>query len=160
MTSLEAVAYCGGRGRLDDHIRASPPGFDVCEPGRVTMRRELSILAVDDEPSGLEALSRLLRLNGHHVVTAGTVADALLLARYFKFDLLISDLDLPDGTRMELLAALSAIYHCPAVALTGHAGTAFANTADRAGFAHRLVKPISFAAVLAAIEQILCGASR
>ena len=52
-------------------------------------QRHLSVLVVDDEPSGLEALARLLTWDGHQVHRAGTVADALELAERVRFDLLI-----------------------------------------------------------------------
>jgi DNA-binding response OmpR family regulator len=64
------------------------------------------ILHVDDDPDIRLLMSASLREFGHIVVTAGTVAEALQLAKEYKFDLFILDVRLPDGTGIELCQEL------------------------------------------------------
>ena len=63
-----------------------------------------------------ESCSRLLKSRGHEVQTAGDVATALDLAGRSHFDLLISDLGLPDGSGHDLMRQLRATR----AALPGH----------------------------------------
>ena len=63
----------------------------------------LSILVVDDEPALAEALSELLRTNGHEVVAATTPGQALAAAARTPFHLVIADLAMPRTAGDELL---------------------------------------------------------
>ena len=54
-------------------------------------------------PTPRACLARLLRSSGYEVKTAGTVADALQLSASESFDILVSDLGLPDGSGLELM---------------------------------------------------------
>jgi len=65
------------------------------------------IMHVDDDPDVRLLISASLRDFGHIVATAGTVAEALQLAKGLKFDLFILDVRLPDGTGIELCQQLS-----------------------------------------------------
>jgi CheY-like chemotaxis protein len=58
----------------------------------------LSILLVEDHEASLAVMTRLLRLLGHNVVAANTVATAVAAANQDAFDVVISDLGLPDGS--------------------------------------------------------------
>ena len=60
------------------------------------------ILHVDDDPDIRLLISASLHEFGHTVATAGTNAEALQLAKEFKFDLCILDVRLPDGSGIEL----------------------------------------------------------
>jgi CheY-like chemotaxis protein len=64
------------------------------------------ILHVDDDPEVRLLMSGSLQEFGYVVATAGTVAEALQLAKDFKFDLFILDIRLPDGTGIELCQQL------------------------------------------------------
>jgi CheY-like chemotaxis protein len=64
------------------------------------------ILHVDDDPEIRLLMAGLLRELGHVVVTAGTVAEALQLAKEVRFDLFILDMRLPDGSGIELCQQL------------------------------------------------------
>jgi CheY-like chemotaxis protein len=72
------------------------------------------VLLVEDNKSTLMIMSRLLRQKlNYHVVVASTVADALRAADEEKgeFDLVISDIGLPDGTGLQLMTALKAKFN-------------------------------------------------
>ena len=60
------------------------------------------VLHVDDEPDVRLLISASLRDFGYVVATAGTSAEALELAKQFKFDLCILDVRLPDGSGIQL----------------------------------------------------------
>ena len=105
----------------------------------------LRLLVVDDHKSTLQALSRILQRDGHRVVTATTIGEALAAAVADKFDLVISDLGLPDGTGTELMEQLRAKYGLRGIALTGYGMEEdIARTRD-AGFITHLIKPVSIA---------------
>ena len=60
------------------------------------------VLHVDDDPDIRLLISASLREFGYVVATAGTNAEALELAKQYKFDLCILDVRLPDGSGIEL----------------------------------------------------------
>ena len=68
----------------------------------------LHILLVEDEVATLRLMSRLLTGLGHRVTTAGTVADAWEAFQGGDFDLIISDIGLPDGTGLDLMRKVKA----------------------------------------------------
>ena len=59
---------------------------------------KLKILLVEDHPGTLKIMTRLLRQFGHMVTPVSTVKDAIDTAEHQEFNLLVSDLGLPDGT--------------------------------------------------------------
>lgn len=67
---------------------------------------KLRILHVDDDPDIRLLIAGSLQDFGYVVVTAGTVAEALQLAREMHFNLCILDVRLPDGTGIELCQQL------------------------------------------------------
>src|SRR5437868_8485608 len=85
----------------------------------------LKILLVDDHEDTCAALEKLLVRRGHLVAAAHTVRSAMEAAAHNKFDLLISDIALPDGTGIDLIMQLRAISKTPAIAISG-----FGNNGD------------------------------
>ena len=77
-------------------------------PGHVSeIRGPLDILLVEDNADGREFISRVLRAEGHRVDAVATVAEArtrLGTASSKAVDLLLTDLELPDGNGWELAA--------------------------------------------------------
>lgn len=64
------------------------------------------ILHVDDDPEIRLLIAGALQDFGHLVVTAGSIAEALQLAKDFTFDLCILDVRLPDGSGIDLCCRL------------------------------------------------------
>jgi CheY-like chemotaxis protein len=83
------------------------------------------------------------------------VASALALARESNFDLLVSDIGLPDGTGHELLRQLRTQYDFPAIALSGYGMEEDIQRSRSAGFADHLVKPINLKQLNEAIGRLL-----
>ena len=79
-------------------------------------------------------LARLLERRGHVVSAAGTLADARSLATSAKFDLLLSDLGLPDGDGCDLMRELAADSGTPGIALSGYGMDAGLERSRAAGF--------------------------
>ena len=115
----------------------------------------MRVLLVDDHLDGLEITAKLLRLEGFEVVTAGCCKDAMSLARQTHMDLVVTDLGLPDGTGMQLLADLKQIYPIEGVAMTAHSEGSYLDGATRGGFVRFLFKPFVFSDLLGAVREAL-----
>ena len=89
-----------------------------------------TVLAVDDEPDLLEAVRRILARQGHTVLCATNVAEAMRICRTHdgRIDLLLTDVRMPDGTGTDLAA--EATRARPELAVLFMSGLA-----DAAGFA-------------------------
>ena len=99
------------------------------------------ILLVDDNEDTLAVMARLLRLNGHHVITAESVGSALAAA-VEPFDLLITDIGLPDGTGWELMRELRRRGPVRGIALSGFSMDEDIRRSRDVGFLEHLCKPI------------------
>ncbi len=104
----------------------------------------LNILLVDDHKDTRVCIQRLLEANSHRVTSAGTAHDALGLAETSKFDLIISDLGLPDLSGYELMHRLHTRFNLPGIALSGYGMEADQVQSREAGFQYHLTKPVSF----------------
>ena len=76
-----------------------------------------------------------------------------------KFDLLISDVALPDGTGLELMMQLRAISNIPGIAISGFGNNGDIERSLQAGFSEHLIKPVKLDTLEAAIERALQGAA-
>ncbi|MEY2520025.1 MAG: hypothetical protein QOF24_1784 [Verrucomicrobiota bacterium] len=122
-----------------------------------TSPASLRILLVDDHPDTCSALERLLTLRGHSVATAGSVGAALETAGQNPFDLLISDVGLPDGNGMELFRRLRATQPMRGIAISGFGMDADIGKSLEAGFAEHLVKPVKLEKLEAAIARVMAS---
>ena len=111
------------------------------------------ILLVDDHAESVEPLARLLEMSGHEVCTAFNAEQALSEARGQRFDLLISDLDMPVTNGCDLLRRIVESYPINAIAVSAHTSGRFAKLAEAAGYERVLTKPLKFDEVMKAIGQ-------
>ena len=120
--------------------------------------RPRSILLVDDHSASLRALARLLERFGFRTREAMTVAEAHRLAIDEGPDVLVSDLQLPDGDGCDLARSLLATQPglC-AIALSGYDSDADRERCRLAGFQLLLAKPLVFQDLLDALDS--CRAS-
>src|SRR5437868_13994226 len=77
------------------------------------------IIVVEDHASTAEALRKFVTTIGYKVYIAPDIASARGLAKAIEFDVLLSDLRLPDGTGWDLVEELSAIKPVRAIAMSG-----------------------------------------
>lgn len=114
------------------------------------------LLVVEDEPATRRLMGRLLEGLGHKVMTADTLESALNAVDTTGFDLIISDIGLPDGSGLELMHQIVLRSGpIPAIALTGYGMEEDIQRSRAAGFTAHLTKPIDFMKLEAMIRQIL-----
>jgi CheY-like chemotaxis protein len=118
-------------------------------------RRALRILLVDDHPDTTAALERLLTRRGHTVAAAHDMRSAMEAAERGQFDLLISDVGLPDGSGPELMTHLRAKSGIRGIAISGFGMNGDVEKSINAGFSEHLVKPVSLEKLEAAIEHAM-----
>jgi len=114
----------------------------------------LRLLVVEDHDSTLQVLVRLLGRAGYRVTAAKSVSEAHAAAAAQTFDLVISDLGLPDGTGIELMEYLRATYSLHGIALSGYGMEEDVRRSHEAGFDAHLVKPIDVAELRRAIIRV------
>lgn len=113
------------------------------------------ILLVEDHADTARTLSQLLEKRGFQVRHAATVAEARKLAGEGNFDLLISDIGLPDGSGCDLMEGLPPQQKFPGIALSGYGMPEDLKESAKAGFSRHLVKPIYFGELMEAIQSLL-----
>ena len=155
------TAESDGRDRGSTFIFSMPtlsPVEAATVPTRASRERSqqaLKILLVDDHEDTCSALEKLLARRGHLVAVAHNVRAAMEAAASDKFDLLISDIALADGTGMDLMMQLRAISNVPGIAISGFGNNGDIERSLRAGFSEHLIKPVKLDNLEAAIERTL-----
>lgn len=114
----------------------------------------LRLLLVEDHEATMMVLSKLLRASGHRVTEARDVAQALAAAASESFDLVISDLGLPDGTGTELMQKLRASYNLRGIALSGYGMDEDVTRSLEAGFTAHLTKPVDYGQLERALRLV------
>lgn len=112
------------------------------------------ILVVEDHDDTLRSMRMLLTRLGYEVLAAETMTEALRIADEHHFDILLSDIGLPDGSGLELLKRIRAKRSVPALALSGFGMDEDIERSSEAGFADHLTKPVSIDRLQAAISQL------
>ncbi|MEO8858876.1 MAG: response regulator, partial [Burkholderiaceae bacterium] len=100
-------------------------------------------LIVDDELDAAEMLAELIAAEGFSVATAGSLAAARRKMALQAPDVVLLDLELPDGNGMELVDEIKALPNAEVVLITGHASVATSVQALRMGAADYLTKPVN-----------------
>jgi len=118
-------------------VRAAP----AASP-QLPLRQTMRILLVEDHEDTKRSLTNLLRRRGYHVQSAGDLQSALDLSAKEEFDVLISDLGLPDGSGIDLMRVLNSQRPVFGIALTGFGMEDDIRKSYEVGFKHHLVKPI------------------
>ncbi len=113
-------------------------------------------LIVDDDPQLCATLSSLLAREGHQVETAETADAAEIRLQEALFDLVITDLLLPDGSGIEIIKQIrSSTPETPVIMLTGHGSVDTAVDALKLGAADYVTKPFRDSELLATINKAL-----
>ena len=136
----------------------APPQERPTEPEMVPIEaRALRILLVDDHQDTCAALEKLLVRRGHLVAATHNVRSAMEAAVRNRFDLLISDIALPDGSGMELMMQLHAISKMPGIAISGFGNYGDIEKSLKAGFSEHLIKPVKLEKLEAAMERAIAA---
>jgi len=125
----------------------------------------LRVLVVDDEADARDLLQEVLEMCGSEVVTTSTAAEALETLRNGKFDVLVSDIGMPneDGyTLIEKVRLLSDAEggRTPAIALTAYARVEDRIRALKAGFQAHLPKPVEPVELAAVVASLASGSGK
>jgi len=131
-----------------------PPAVSPRSPQRQRMR----ILLVEDHEDTNRSLTNLLRRRGYHVQSALNFQSALELSEKEDFDVLLSDLGLPDGNGIDLMGKISSKQPLVGIALTGFGMEADILRSREVGFQHHLVKPIDLNKLDALIQESAAAA--
>ncbi len=140
-------------GRQPTHFSDSPSE----QSGTRETQAHRWALVVDDVSDVTDMLSVLMTHAGYEVSTASNAQDALALAREHHFDVIISDIGMPEMNGYQLAQALRSIpgYETvPMVAVTGYSMFDDRNRSLIAGFNEHVTKPIDPRAFLELIEQL------
>ena len=140
-------------GIIDDGDPQNPAAIVPEVPSGVSTPASQHLLLVEDHEATLQVLTRLLRRVGYTVTTASSVAEAKRAAAASRFDVVISDVGLPDGTGLELMEALHTAYGLRGIALTGYGMEDDLRRSREVGFVEHLVKPVDFTQLHQAIER-------
>jgi signal transduction histidine kinase len=140
---------------LDAVAAPAPSAESVPALSGLDATGDLDILLVEDHADSARMLSRLLQTLGHRVRTASTVGEALRAANGGRFDLLISDIGLPDGSGLDIMLKLSEAGPMPGIALSGYGSGDDIQRSVKAGFKVHLTKPVAVDALADAIREIM-----
>jgi FixJ family two-component response regulator len=118
----------------------------------------LWIAIVDDDPSVLKALARLLSAHALHVRTYTSAREFLAALPEWPPECLIVDLDMPEMTGLELQRHLThSGIKIPTIVITAHNETEARAQCESAGASAFLLKPLQDTKLLAAIDSLTGG---
>jgi PAS domain S-box-containing protein len=120
----------------------------------------VAVLVVDDEPDGRALIARILEGRGARAACASSAAEAIGLLGTEDFDILLSDIGMPDVDGYELIRRVRALDSTRASPLPAIAVTAYARPDDRqrsllAGYQMHLAKPVEAREIVAAIASLM-----
>ncbi|HYX37286.1 MAG TPA: response regulator [Oligoflexus sp.] len=120
---------------------------------------DVKILAVDDSPDMLMLLTRILEKHGAAVTACSSVDDALERLSETKFDVIVSDIAMPERDGFELVKAVRDMesgseHQTPAIAVSGHIDFESRTRSYGQGFQVHLGKPINQKHLVAIVERL------
>ncbi|HEV8605315.1 MAG TPA: ATP-binding protein [Tepidisphaeraceae bacterium] len=126
---------------------------------KASARREsapapLNILLVEDHEDTARIMSKLLRSFEHRVTWVANFATAVEAVEADHFDLLISDLGLPDGNGRDLMRQAKKKNSILGIALSGYGMESDVRASMEAGFAEHLTKPVNIVQLQEAIRRV------
>ena len=145
-------------------VKSVPTGVSEQPPTpplEATRGRPLRVLVVEDHEDTADQFARLLRRAGHEVTCAGSIREAQTHAmvppaqnQVCPFDILISDVDLPDGSGNDLMRSLAKRYPIRGIAVSGYGMKDDIQKSIAAGFSYHITKPVNWEELKTAIEKI------
>lgn len=124
------------------------------EPAELT-KKQISILLVEDHADTAQVMSDFLSHMGHTVQLAGSVEIAVRMVIDHKFDVIISDVGLPDGNGISLMSCIRPFCNTPSIAVTAFGRDEDIERCKKAGFNLHMTKPVGPEALYRAINSVL-----
>jgi signal transduction histidine kinase len=121
----------------------------------LTVAKHRRVLLVDDHHDTCIGMKRMLERRGYEITVAHSADQAVEKVRTQDFDLLISDIGLPDRSGYELMREVRLNKNLPGIALSGFGTEQDVNQARAAGFSEHLTKPINFERLEKTIQNLL-----
>lgn len=137
---------------------AAPKALPAGEVALPAKSEALRILVVEDHEDTAEAMRIVLSRLGYDVRVARSLDEARRMAGE-PFDVLVSDLQLPDGTGLDLMRELSVERPVKGIAMSGFGSEKDVERSLEAGFLRHLVKPVDVHRVVDAIQALAGGRS-
>lgn len=132
----------------------TPTEESMSQPDSAVKRKSMRLLLVEDHEDTNLSLTRMLRRRGYEVHPAFDVRSALELAAATEFDVLVSDIGLPDGSGTELFRTLRAQRQIFGIALSGYGMEEDICRSRDVGFAHHLVKPVDLNKLDSLLQEV------
>ena len=129
-------------------------------PGERGEDGSAELLLVEDHTDTARVLSRILQSAGYRVAHADSISAARELANSKRFDLVVSDVGLPDGSGLDLMRDLQALHGLRGIALSGFGTDDDRAASAAAGFSEHLTKPVDWPLLRDAIERLLIAQRR
>lgn len=159
--SISAESKGAGRGstfRVELPVAAAGSAFladsEILEP---RAGEELRVLIVEDHADTAAMLARLLGASGYDVAVANSAAEGLEISAGAVFDIVVSDIGLPDSTGYEFMKKLRTIRKIKGIAMSGYGMEEDIRRSLEAGFSEHLVKPVSLLSLQQAIHRLASG---
>lgn len=160
--SITAASAGAGRGATFSFRMETVASADASRPpvpreplSRSSDGARVRVLLVEDHADTRHMMSLLLENFGCAVTTAASVREALHASQTQTFDLLVSDIGLPDGTGHEVMRHVRERYELRGIALSGFGQDDDLRRSREAGFEQHLTKPVSIEALSAVIKQVM-----
>lgn len=163
---MQSESFSFGRPQVAQLAQASRSSLPNGESSALSMNRKSpnaaeakSLLCVDDDRLVLGTLAEGLRDAGYGVVTADSAEAALVYAAETKFELAILDVRMPKVSGVDLAAALRDDFNISSIFLSAFDDQHTVDMAIREGGLGYLVKPVTVAKLIPAIEAALARAN-
>lgn len=115
----------------------------------------MKTLLVEDNTDTSSLLARGLGMAGCEVTVAATVAEALEVLIKNRFDVIVSDVGLPDGHGIGLMHGVRGFCDTPAIALTAFSSPSDIERCREAGFDAHLAKPSEISTIYREMQRIV-----
>jgi CheY-like chemotaxis protein len=112
------------------------------------------VLLVEDHADTSRTMARLLQGNGFTVAVAQSVSSALAMLDAERYDVMVSDIGLPDATGYELMREAKARHGVAGIALSGYGMEEDIRKSKEAGFSEHLVKPVHIPQLLEMLKRV------
>lgn len=153
----QGATFCITLAAMQTSLLDGPVAF---LPSETAASTPAVIMLVEDHEDTARVLRRILENAGYAVAHAATIAKARELAGTMHFDLVVSDLGLPDGSGIELMRFLSAHHGLSGIALSGFGTEDDVRSSAAAGFTEHLTKPVDWPQLREAMERLLVSKAR